>query len=160
MGDNFLWELDGIPHQGGLVEVLPTVTLRLPWVITDMTLCDAEGPVMELRQYWRSNSSFIIFPDDDPQNRATGSDMTFESESEIRMSFIGQVCLHIQGICCYRSSTVQQNDRNRTGNRQQKNNIHIGNVQNSKNTIYNTDNYVWTGLTSKLEEKKVCEVNK
>ncbi len=33
----------------------------------------------------------------------------------IRMSFIGQVCLHIRGICYSdRSSTVQQNDSNRT----------------------------------------------
>ncbi len=40
----------------------------------------------------------------------------------IRMSFIGQVCLHIRGICYSdRSSTVQQND-----------NIQIGNVQNDK----------------------------
>ncbi len=32
------------------------------------------------------------------------------------MSFIGQVCLHIRGICYSdRSSTVQQNDSNRTG---------------------------------------------
>ncbi len=57
----------------------------------------------------------------------------------IRMSFIGQECLHIQGICYSdRSSTVQQNN----SDRQQKNNIQIGNVQNSKNTIYNTENYV------------------
>ncbi len=42
---------------------------------------------------------------------------------------------------------MQQNDCNRTGHRQQKNNIQISNVQNSKNTIYNTDNYVGTGLT-------------
>ncbi len=61
----------------------------------------------------------------------------------IRMSFIGQVCLHIQGICYSdRSSTVQQNDSDRTGHRQQKNNIKIGNVQNGKNTLYNTDSYV------------------
>ncbi len=54
------------------------------------------------------------------------------------MSFIGQVCLHIRGICYSNiSSTVQQNDSNRTGHRQQKNNIQIGNVQYSKNTIYN-----------------------
>ncbi len=59
------------------------------------------------------------------------------------MSFIGQVCLHIQGICYSdRSSTVQQNDSDRTGHSQQKNNIKIGNVQNGKNTLYNTDNYV------------------
>ncbi len=44
-----------------------------------------------------------------------------------------------------------------TGYRQQKNNIQIGNVQNGKNTIYNTDNYVW-GLTGKFEEKKICVV--
>ncbi len=42
---------------------------------------------------------------------------------------------------------MQQNDSDRTGHRQQKNKIQIGNVQNSKNTIYNTDNYVGTGLT-------------
>ncbi len=73
----------------------------------------------------------------------------------IRISFIGQVGLHIQGICYSdRSSTVQQNDSNRTGHRQQKNNIQIGNVQNSKNTIYNTDNYVCTGLTCKKKKKK------
>ncbi len=72
----------------------------------------------------------------------------------IRMSFIGQVSLHIQGICYSdRGSTVQQNDSNRTGHRQQKNNIQIGNVKNSKNTIDNTDNYVW-GLTCKFEMKK------
>ncbi len=49
---------------------------------------------------------------------------------------------------CYsdRRSTVQQNDSDRTGHRLQKNNIQIYNVQNSKNTIYNTDNYVCTGL--------------
>ncbi len=65
----------------------------------------------------------------------------------MRINFIGQVYLHIRGICYSdRSSTVQQNDSNRTGHRQNKNNIHIGNVQNSKNTIYNIDNYVCTGL--------------
>ncbi len=37
---------------------------------------------------------------------------------------------------------MQQNDSDRTGHRQQKNNIKIGNVQNGKNTLYNTDNYV------------------
>ncbi len=42
----------------------------------------------------------------------------------IWMSFIGQVCL--RGICYSdRSSTVQQNNSNRTGHRQQKNNIQI-----------------------------------
>ncbi len=49
----------------------------------------------------------------------------------IRMSFVGQVCLHIRGICySYRSSTVQQNDSDWKGqyaNRQctkwQKHNI-------------------------------------
>ncbi len=65
----------------------------------------------------------------------------------MRMSFIGQVCLHIQGISYSdRSSTVQQNDSNSTGHRQQENNIHIGNVQNCKNTICNIDNYMCTGL--------------
>ncbi len=49
------------------------------------------------------------------------------------MSFIGQVCLHIQEICYSDiSSTVQQKDSIRTGHRQQKNNIQIGNVQNGK----------------------------
>ncbi len=44
----------------------------------------------------------------------------------IRMSFIGQLCLHIQGICYSdRSSTVQQKDSNGTGHRQQNNNIQI-----------------------------------
>ncbi len=37
---------------------------------------------------------------------------------------------------------MQQNDSDRTGHRQQKNNIQIGNVQNGKNTIYNIDNHV------------------
>ncbi len=38
------------------------------------------------------------------------------SRATMRMSFIGQVCLHIQGICYSdRSSTVQQNDSDRTG---------------------------------------------
>ncbi len=40
----------------------------------------------------------------------------FRIRIRMRMSFIGQVCLHIRGICCSdRSSTVQQNDSNRTG---------------------------------------------
>ncbi len=80
----------------------------------------------------------------------------FTDTIRIRMSFIGQVCLQIRGICYSdRSSTVQQNDSNRTGHRQQKNDIQIGNVQNGKNTIYNTDNYVkvwhvqiWNGKKS------------
>ncbi len=33
-------------------------------------------------------------------------------------------------------------------------NIQLGNVQNGKNTIYNTDSYVW-GLTCKFEMKKI-----
>ncbi len=42
----------------------------------------------------------------------------------IRMSFIGQVCLHIRGIFYSDISfIVQQNDNDRTGHRQQKNNI-------------------------------------
>ncbi len=54
----------------------------------------------------------------------------------IRMSFIEQVCVHIQGISYSdRSSTVQQNDCNRTGHGQQNNNIQIGTVQNRKNNI-------------------------
>ncbi len=65
-----------------------------------------------------------------------------------------QVCLNIRGICYSdRRSTVQQNDSNSTGHRQQKNNIPIGNVQNDTNTIYNTDNYVCTGMTCKFENK-------
>ncbi len=32
----------------------------------------------------------------------------------IRMSFIGQVCLHVEGICSDRSSKVQQNDKTQT----------------------------------------------
>ncbi len=53
------------------------------------------------------------------------------------MSFIGQVCLHIQEICYSEiSSTVQQKDSIWTGHRQQKNNIQIGNVQNGKKTQY------------------------
>ncbi len=72
----------------------------------------------------------------------------------IRMSFIGQVCLHIRGICYSdRGSTVQQNDSNRTGHRQQKNNIQIGNVKNGKNTIDNTDN-VWGLTCANLKWKK------
>ncbi len=79
--------------------------------------------------------------------------LLFKSNIE-RMSFVGQVCVHIRGICYSdRSSTVQQNDSDRTGHRQQKINIQIGNVQNCKDTIYNTDNYVW-GLTCKFEMKK------
>ncbi len=63
------------------------------------------------------------------------------------MIFAGQVCLHIQRIVYSdRSSTVQQNDNDSTKHRQHKNNIQVGNVQNDKNTIYNTYNYVW-GLT-------------
>ncbi len=51
----------------------------------------------------------------------------------MRMSFIGQVFLHIWGICYSdRSSTVQQKDSNRT----RYTNIQIGNVQKSKNLIY------------------------
>ncbi len=74
----------------------------------------------------------------------------------IKMSFIRLVCLHIQGICYGdRSSTVQQNDSIRTGHSQQKNNMQIGNVKNSENTIYNTDNYVW-GLTCKLKWNNKC----
>ncbi len=72
----------------------------------------------------------------------------------IRMSFIVQVCSHIRGFCYSdKSSTVQQNDSNRTGHRQQKNNIQMR-CTNSKNTIYNTDNYVW-GLTCKFEMEKI-----
>ncbi len=54
---------------------------------------------------------------------------------------------------------MQQNDSNRTGHRQQNNNL--GNVQNSKNAIYNTDNFVFTGLTyANLKRKKlVCVMN-
>ncbi len=51
----------------------------------------------------------------------------------IKIRFIGQVFLHIRGICYSdRSSTVQQNDSDRTGHTT-KNNIQIGNVQ--KGTI-------------------------
>ncbi len=38
--------------------------------------------------------------------------------------------------------------------RQQKNNIQIGNEQNDKNTIYNADNYACTGLMCKSEKIK------
>ncbi len=60
-------------------------------------------------------------------------DMPSNIRIRIRMSFIGQVCLHIRGICYSDSSTVQQNDSNRTGHRHLY--IQIGNVQNSKNTM-------------------------
>ncbi len=44
-----------------------------------------------------------------------GSIIIWENE---RMSFIGRVCLHIRGICYSdRSSTVQQNDSDRTRHR-------------------------------------------
>ncbi len=50
------------------------------------------------------------------------------------MSFIGQVCLHIEGICYSdRSSTVQQNDSNMTQTtKEQYTNIQIGNVKMAK----------------------------
>ncbi len=48
-----------------------------------------------------------------------------ESEGALLARYVW-MCLHIRGICYSdRSSTVQQNDSNRTGHRQQKNNIQI-----------------------------------
>ncbi len=104
------------------------------------------------------NVYLIIQCHEQPVNKNT---LLFKSNIE-RMSFVGQVCVHIRGICYSdRSSTVQQNDSDRTGHRQQKNNIQIGNVQNCKDTIYNTDNYVW-GLTCanlKWKNKYVWWIN-
>ncbi len=70
--------------------------------------------------------------------------------------YSGQVCLHIQGICySYRSSTVQKNESNRTQiTREQYTNIRIGNLQNGKNPIYNTDIYVWGLICANLKWKK------
>ncbi len=71
------------------------------------------------------------------------------------MSFIGQVCLHIRGICYSdRSSTVQQNDRTQII----KINIQIGNVQNGKYTIQKIMSEVWH--VQIWNEKEVCVVNK
>ncbi len=42
-----------------------------------------------------------------------------------------------------------------TGRRQQKNNIQIGNVQNGKNTIYNTDNYEWAQTNLQLKNLQI-----
>ncbi len=58
-----------------------------------------------------------------------------ESESELAL-----LARYEEFVIVDSSSTVQQSDR--TGHRQQKNNIQIGNVQNGANAIYNTDNYV------------------
>ncbi len=60
----------------------------------------------------------------------------------MRMSFIGQVCSHRQGFIIVTEAPQCNRMADRTGHRQQKNNIQIGNVQNGKNTIYNTHNYV------------------
>ncbi len=68
------------------------------------------------------------------------------NERENKNELYCQVCLHIRGICYSdRSSTVQQDDSSRT-QIIKKNSIQIDNVQNSKNTIYNIDNYVCTGM--------------
>ncbi len=77
----------------------------------------------------------------------------------MRMSFICQVCLYIREICYSdRSATVQQNDSNRTGHRQQKNNIQIGNVQNSKNTMQYRQLCVYRSEMCKIEMKKsMCD---
>ncbi len=87
---------------------------------------------------------------------------TFRIRIRIRMSFIGQVCLHIRGICysdkapqCDRmTATGQDTDNKRTiykyTNRQC--NIQIGNV--ITKTLCNTDNHVCTGLTCKFEMEK------
>ncbi len=59
------------------------------------------------------------------------------------MSFIARyVCTYEEFVIVTEAPTVQQKDSDRTGHRQQKNNIQIYNLQNSRNTIYNTDNYV------------------
>ncbi len=68
---------------------------------------------------------------------------------------VGAMCgctvMCVQGV----QEWVEDAAYNRTGHRQQKNDIQIGNVQNGKNTIYNTDNYVkvwyvqiWNGKKS------------
>ncbi len=65
------------------------------------------------------------------------------------MRFIGQVCLHIRGIFIV-TEAPQCNRTTVTGHRQQKNNIQMGNVQNGKNTIYNTcvrsDVQIWNEI--------------
>ncbi len=73
----------------------------------------------------------------------------------IRMSFIGQVCLHIRGIC-YSDKAPQCNRMTATGqdtdNKEQYTNIQIGNVL--AKTLCNTDNHVCPGLTCKFEMEK------
>ncbi len=50
---------------------------------------------------------------------------------------------------------------NRTRHRQQKNNILIGNVQNGRNTIYNTEHYVCVQVWYvQIRNEKICVVNK
>ncbi len=65
---------------------------------------------------------------------------------EKMLSFIGQVCLHTRNLLyeqkLHSATEWQRQDKTQI----LKNNIQIGNAQKSKNTIYNTDNYVW-GLT-------------
>ncbi len=53
----------------------------------------------------------------------------------IRMSFIGQVCYTYEEFVIVTKLHSATDDSNGTGHRQQKNNIQIGNVQNSKNTM-------------------------
>ncbi len=79
----------------------------------------------------------------------------------IRMSFIGQVCLHIRGICysdkapqCNRmTATGQDTDNKRTIYKYT--NIQIGNVQNSKNTMQYRQSCVYRSDMCKFEMKKI-----
>ncbi len=60
-----------------------------------------------------------------------------------QMSFIAQVCLFVivtEAPQCNRMTATGQDTDNKRAI------YYIGNAQNGKNTIYNTDNYVW-GLT-------------
>ncbi len=61
-----------------------------------------------------------------------------------RMSFIARY-VYTDGEFVLVTEAPQCDRMTVTGHRRQKNNMQIGNVQNSKNTIYNTDN-VCTGL--------------
>ncbi len=75
----------------------------------------------------------------------------------IRMSFIGQVCLHIRGIC-YSDKAPQCNRMTATGqDTDNKRTIYkYTNRQCTKiaKTLFNTDNHVCIGLTCKFEMEK------
>ncbi len=87
---------------------------------------------------------------------SSGQRMHKNRNMRMRISFIGQVCSHRQGFVIVTEAPQCNRMTDRTGHRQQKNNIQIGNVQNGTQSQYTIQTIICDVWHANLKWKHKC----